>query len=614
MRKLAGAAVVSVLLTSLLATSSAASGRSAADDRLDPRVVEQIEALTAEKASRTPAQKKIDSDLLYEIKLGRDDPVFAEVPDLRTRVEVDRDDRVLVDIDADVHDALLDLIRAIGGSVVNSHPNYGAVRALLPLDAVEELATSPSVSNIRPADQMVTRKIDTSEGDVAHRADVVRDSLGVTGAGVFVCVLSDSIDALPTLRSSGDLPAVSVLVGQSGNPASSEGTAMLEIVHDLAPGARLGYATASGGQATFAQNILDLREAGCDVIVDDIGYISSPVFQDGIIAAAVDTVVVDGALYFSAAGNSGNLNDGTSGVWEGDFTAMPAGTLASLVFGDVHDFGDGTGLNTISAGTDLITLQWSDPQGRSGNDYDLYLLNAAGNSVIAQSNDPQDGDDDPFESLSPTQDVTGANLVVTLFDGSPRYLHLNAWSGEIDQATGGDIFGHPAAAGAFAVAAVDQLRARGGAFTGGAANPVETFSSDGPRRIFFDSTGTPYTPGDLSSSGGEVRQKPDVAAADGVSTATPGFAPFFGTSAAAPHAAAIAALMLEAAPILTRAGVDRLFASTALDIEARGRDRDSGYGVIDAFALVEAARVLPATTPLGVARLNGLRLAVPTDR
>jgi len=601
----AAGAAAAALFISVLATSSAASGQEAADHALDPRVVEQIEALVAEKASRTPAQAKIGSDLLYEIKLGRDDSLVDSVPDLRTKVVVDRIDRVVVDIDAVVDDALLDRIRALGGSVVNSHPHSGAVRAQLPLDAIETLATSASVSRIRTADQMVTHKDDTSEGDVAHRADVVRDTLGVTGAGVKACVLSDSVDSLAALQASGDLPQVDVLAGQSGNPGTSEGTAMLEIVHDLAPGAELGFATATGGQAQFSKNILDLRASGCDVIVDDIGYIASPVFQDGEIAAAVDSVVADGALYFSAAGNSGNLNDGTSGVWEGDFDSA----ASDPTVGEFHDFGDGTSLNTITANTSLITLQWADPQGRSANDYDLYLLNAARDTVIAQSSEIQDGDDDPIEGLSVTGNVTGGNLVVALFSGSPRFLHLNTWGGEIGQATSGDIFGHQAAEGAFAVAAVHQATAGGGAFTGGAANPVEPFSSDGPRRVFFDAAGNPYTPGDFSSTGGVVRQKPDVAAADGVSTATlgRGFNPFFGTSAAAPHAAAIAALMLEADPSLTKCGVDRLFASTALDIEATGIDRDSGYGLLDASALIDAALGPSAEVPSAPCRVAAAR-------
>jgi subtilisin family serine protease len=137
--------------------------------------------------------------------------------------------------------------------------------------------------------------------------------------------------------------------------------------------------------------------------------------------------------------------------------------------------------------------------------------------------------------------------------------------------------------------------AAGTSFTGGAANHVEPFSSDGPRRVFFLANGTAITPGNLSSTGGALRQKPDVAAADGVATATPGFDPFFGTSAAAPHAAAIAALMLDKNPTLTPAQVRSIFNATALDIEAAGADRDSGVGIVMADSAVAGT---PELVPL----------------
>jgi hypothetical protein len=147
-------------------------------------------------------------------------------------------------------------------------------------------------------------------------------TFGVTGAGVKVGVISDSAQSLAALQASGDLPAgVTILPGQAGS-GTSEGTAMMEIVNDIAPGASLFFATANGGQAQFAQNILDLHAAGCNIIVDDVGYFAEPVFQDGIIAQAVETVAAAGTSYFSAAGNSGNLDDGTAGVWEGDFVPI----------------------------------------------------------------------------------------------------------------------------------------------------------------------------------------------------------------------------------------------------------------------------------------------------
>jgi hypothetical protein len=135
---------------------------------------------------------------------------------------------------------------------------------------------------------------------------------------------------------------------------------------------------------------------------------------------------------------------------------------------------------------------------------------------------------------------------------------------------------------------VDVATAFGGPFVGGAVNPVEPFSSDGPRQIFYDRDGRPITPGNLLAGGGFVRQKPDLAAADGASTATPGFLPFFGTSAAAPHAAAIGALALSLVPTLTEEQLRQLYRGVALDIEGVGVDRDSGVGVVNAFPALAA--------------------------
>ena len=179
-------------------------------------------------------------------------------------------------------------------------------------------------------------------------------------------------------------------------------------------------------------------------------------------------------------------------------------------------------------------------------------------------------------------------MIIQQSGAAARYLHLNANRGRLALATSGQTHGHSASAGAFSVAAVDVATAFGGPFVGGPANPVEPFSSDGPRQIFYDRDGRPITPGNLLAGGGFVRQKPDLAAADGVSTATPGFLPFFGTSAAAPHAAAIGALALNLAPTLTEEQLRQLYRGVALDIEGVGVDRDSGVGIVNAVPALAA--------------------------
>ena len=390
------------------------------------QVMEQIAAIGREKHSWTPVQRKINSKLLLERKRRLGLPIATGVPEMRSLVDVDAVGGTLVDIKAKVNDALLRRIQELGGQVINSHVRFNAIRALVPLAQLEVLAAEAAVKSIRPADKPMFHKTNTSQGVVAHRADTARTTYGVDGTGVSVGVLSDSVDYLAAVQATGDLPAgVTVLPGQSSS-GTGEGTAMLEIVYDIAPGANLYFATANGGEAQFAQNILDLRTAGCKVIVDDVGYFAEPVFQDGIVAQAVETVTAAGAVYFSSAGNSGNLNDGTSGVWEGDYVAIAGtGPLAGMT---VHNFGGGVNYDTITAGSPyLYTLQWSDPFGASANDYDLYLLNSARTKIVDSSTDGQNGTQDPFEAIvgSGTTDNSRV-LVIVRYSGSARYLHLNA--------------------------------------------------------------------------------------------------------------------------------------------------------------------------------------------
>ena len=559
---------------------------------LQPSALVEIGALLQAKNERSVAQAKIDSHLLIELDRQRNAPWLDRLPNLRTRIAPEADGRVLLDVAATVDPALLAEVESQGGLVISSHPRFDALRVRLPLSAVEAIASKAAVRFVRPADRSMVQMVNTTEGDVAHGTDVARVDFGIDGSGVQVGAMSDSVDALAAVQATGDLPpTVTVLPGQDGIPGTSEGTALLEIIHDMAPGADLFFATGSGGQAQMAQNILDLAAAGCDVIVDDVLYFQEGVFQDGIIAQAVETVVSQGVLYFSSAGNSGNLNSGTAGVFEGDYvgTTLPPPLVGAAI--SAHDFGAGAEGSSNSNEVTLdspffFTLQWADPLAGATNDYDLFLLDSALTTVLAASTNTQNGSQDPFEFIDTiANDDTGNRLVVALFDGDPRFLHLNTHRGQLEFATEGQIFGHPAAEGAMAVAAVNVATAGGGQFTGGAANPVEVFSSDGPRRIFFNPDGSPVTFGEGPTS--IVRQKPDVAAADGVSTATPGFDPFFGTSASAPHSAAIAALYIGLFPSVAIEAARNIFRSTALDIEDPGFDRDSGAGIMMAEPSLE---------------------------
>lgn len=571
-----------------------------AQPSLTEKQIQQLQEMAAFKGSLSGWERKVGTDLLIALRASagqRLTPSINRLTDVEKRVgTTSPSGQVLVDIKAAVSGELLSFIRSYGTVVGESFTDQ-AIRAKVALMGVEAIAKRGDVLSVRLGDTPISRTINrgltASQGIISHRAKEVTDVLGITGAGVRVGVLSDSVDHLNTLIASGDIPAnIIVLPGQSGNPGSSEGTAMLEIIHDVAPSADLLFATAFNGIAGFANNIRALAAAGAQIIVDDIAYLAEGVYQDGPIARAVNDVTAQGVLYFAAAGNENNLFFGTSGTWEGDFSPGPqvggVGTL-HVWSGDIS--------NNVTAGPPFpVLLQWADPLGQSANDYDLYVFDSSG-TLIDASVFAQDGNDDPIEAVGPP--ATGSQLVIAKWSGADRALFLQATRGRLEYATSGATYGHSAGENTVGVAAVYWNSARRGTvpFVGGLTNYVEPFSSDGPRRIFFNPDGSPVVPGatDFRFAAGTFKTltKPDIAAADGVSTRTPGFSPFFGTSAAAPHAAAIAALVKSARSDLTAAQILSILKTTALDNMQPGQDDLSGHGIVMARPAVEAALAHP---------------------
>jgi len=657
----------------ILLVFAAGTGRILAQtDSISPGALAQIQALMDEKRTRTPAQQKIDSNLLYEAKQRRGLSIAVGVPTLQTGIQVGSRGEVVVDITAAVTNSLLDALDSIGAQIIYANSAFRSVRAEVPLAAIEKLAAHPDVifvhrkqeavlndavrapdasgkasatrgvsapllGSVRPGfaaraaavrsqlaallggvKPLAINKVNTSEGVVTHRADLAMSTFGANGAGVKVGVLSDGVDALATLQASGDLPAVTVLPGQAGS--GNEGSAMLEIVFDMAPSAQLYFATAFTSIASFAQNIHDLRTAGCDIIIDDVSYFVETPFQKGqtgavvsttnggIVTQAVNDVTAAGALYFSSSANSGSKDKNTSGTWEGDFAdAGPTTNPPIARAGRLHDFDPSGGVSafdTFTAGGGPLSLFWSDPLGGSANDYDLYFLTSGG-ALFAASTNTQNGTQDPFEFINVSGGLTGFRAVIVKFSGSDRFLHLDTNRARLTFNTQGSTHGHnaPPGANAFGVAATPASTAAGpppnptGPFPlpFNSTNTVELFSSDGPRQYFFNADSTAITPGNFLAGGGQIIQQPLVTAADGVMCAAPGFNPFFGTSAAAPHAGAIAALVKSVNPGLTATQISSILTSTAIDIEAIGVDRDSGFGILDAFSAVQAA--VPTPTP-----------------
>jgi uncharacterized repeat protein (TIGR01451 family) len=619
-RRVAIAAALSFPLVLLM--PGPAVGQVGMPSQLGQKARAQIGALVAEKASRTPAQQKIDSRILHAIDAQRPVPRLQLLKSLY-RPLAEADGKVTVDIDlfdGNKIGLVIAALRQARAEIVFSSARFKSIRARLnPLD-VEAIAAQPNVRFVDSKREADTNKNNTSEGDAVHRANVVRSTLGYTGAGQKLCALSSGVDSLAARQATGDLPAVvQVLPGQAGK--GDEGTAMLEIMHDLAPEAQLGFATTSGGEAAFAQNILDLADpvkGGCTIVVDDTDYYSESPFQDGTVAQAVNTVTAAGIVYFSAAANSGNFDSGSSGTWEGDFSA-PSGMTNALIPGQtLHEFIAGVAGNAATSPAPRVFMHWAEPFGAAASDYDLYVLDPTLSEVLGSSTNTQNGTQNPTEYIEAPSGMpfpVGSRVLVAKKTGAQNLMfNLQWYRGTLTYSTSGATRGHSTAVNALSIAATPAGVATGtsppnptGPFPNpfGASSQVEIFSSDGPRRIFFDGNGNllPGAPaGNFTASGGVVRNKPDITAADGVATDTPGFNRFFGTSAAAPHAAAIAALVKQAFPAWTVQQVRNALTGSALDILSPGWDRNSGAGIVMPLAALQVNGA-PAIAALNLANV-----------
>ncbi|EDX73882.1 peptidase families S8 and S53 domain protein [Coleofasciculus chthonoplastes PCC 7420] len=490
------------------------------------------------------------------------------------------------------------------------------VSGMLPIDALASVAQLESLKFAKPTYKPITNVgKTTSQANVALRADIAREQFGVDGTGVTIGVLSDSFNFSGTAAedvANGDLPSGIQVLKDLPNDGSlgdifgiDEGRAMMQLIHDVAPGADLAFHTAAFNETDFAQGILALADAGADIIVDDIFYPTEPMFQDGVIAQAIDTVVAQGVSYFSAAGNDARQS------YESAFNG--SNLFEELVGGEFHDFDSGAGVDifqslTIPENSGFgISFQWDSPffsvSGGAGslNDLDIFLFDQSGTNILASSVNQNVGND-AVEFFSFFNDgslgTDTFNLAISKVEGLDpglmKYILFGEGTlNEYDTASG-TVFGHPNARGAEAVgAAFYQDTPEFG------VDPalLEPFSSAGPTPILFDRAGNRL-------ANPEIRLKPEIIAADGTNTTFfppafldprdpegDGFPNFFGTSAAAPHAAAVAALMLDAAPDMSPSEIYRILETTALDMESPGFDFDSGFG------LIQADRAVAATVP-----------------
>jgi hypothetical protein len=524
-------------------------------------------------------------------------------------------------------------LRAAGAEIVYVARRYQTVTvAVKPVD-LEALRAVARVGGVTKVLTPLTMGADCgglrrSEGDAQLLAPSARANLGVDGTGVTVGILSDSFDRDPTAPTraaadvaSGDLPGpgspcgsttpVSVL--QDPLVKSDEGRAMAQIVRDLAPGAAISFATAFISEAGFAANIRALAAAGARVIVDDVVYFDEPFFQDGPIAVAIDEVAAAGVTYLTAAGNNNviaEFNGEDVGSWEAGYRdagscpmGIPIGQEECVDFDPEAPGVDRTFSFVIPAEGELaVDLQWAEPRGGVATDFDAYLLDTAGNVVDESTYNNITTTQRPFEIIQ--VENTGdepeiGRLAISRVSGSGepvlKFVQLgNAEPTELQYETssadtiGPTVFGHAAAKGAISVGAVRF----------NTTTAPEEFSSRGPAVNHFGPVLGPGPAAPLASP--ETLAKPDVVATDGgVNTFFGQFFGsgwrFFGTSAAAPHAAAVAALALQANPGATPAQIRAALTATARPVGAFGPDA-VGAGLVDAHATVNSLALAPVVS------------------
>src|SRR3989337_2040421 len=179
--------------------------------------------------------------------------------------------------------------------IVNS--KYNLIQAWVPFDKVEEVASLNFVKKITPPSYGILRTGSVnSKGDMVMRSDKVRNELGFDGTGVRVGVISDGVDSMAVSQATGDLTN-NIDVNPSLPGSGDEGTALLEIIHDIAPGAELAFSEGFSSSATFINSLNFLvNDADVDIIVDDIGFLNEPYFPDGMVAQAVADAIAKGVV------------------------------------------------------------------------------------------------------------------------------------------------------------------------------------------------------------------------------------------------------------------------------------------------------------------------------
>lgn len=531
----------------------------------------------------------------------------------------ERNEKILVDVIAKADVAALQKeLNAAAIEMISASKKR--VTCWIEADKINSLvSTSKNISWIQPVIKPLNNSGPVmSQGDSAQRSGIARQITGLNGANIKIGVLSDSYNLLGGAAagvSAGELPGTGnpngfttpvTVLSESLSGGADEGRAMLEIIHDVAPGAQLYYYSAYNGEADFANGIRALAAAGCKVIVDDITYLLEPFFQDGLIAQAVDEVTANyGVSYYSSAGNSINSS------YEAPYQASNVQPFTNSTE-TAHNFGTAGSpvylLPIQIVGGMTLTLEWDDPYFSTGNgsagatsDLNIYLVISSGGGyqVVASSIESNIGGD-PAEIFQIAGSGNAYILITKKAGTDPRNIKFLGFRGlswavtpsSIVGIKASTIIGHHNATHTMAVGAAsyDQTPAYG------ITPPLpEPYTSRGGTPIYRSISGdllpTPI-----------IRQKPEIVAPDNANTSffilgydyeSDGIPNFNGTSAAAPHAAAVAGLMLQGNPGLTPSALKTALINSCVDMDDSstpgfdtGFDYATGNGLIRADVAV----------------------------
>jgi hypothetical protein len=541
-------------------------------------------------------------------------------------------------------------------------------------DAVYTIARMPGVRMVRPVYIATTNAgIVTSQAVHALRSNRASNRYGVNGAGQKVGVISDSFARTGGVRDgnttppsgasgilqgarnqdSGDLPPQVQIIADypaEFSDGSDEGAGMAELVHDIVPGADIAFHSAFISEAGFADGITLLRNAGCTVVVDDVIYLTEPMFQEGIIAQSARNCVAAGVPYFSSAGNG--KNTALRFNFRDTNPAVDTEGVSNTSTDDYHRWDNGTsfiGITVLPFNPARLILQWNQPfesvSPGNGSQIDLSMVfYAQPNSqapVLAIVDDLQGttgspkGDALEFAVINnqdsgPVTYYLAINHVRGMQDGIPQNpdlpvecrlvvfgaeARIEGVTSDLNIYGGPSQYGHSIATGVMGVGAIPWYDTAAFDLNLGATPQIDAqdFTAlGGNLRLYFNDAGAL-----------NVRDRfcPDIAATNGENTTffgspldllgyqgePDGFPNFFGTSAAAPNAAAVAALMKSLDPSLTPDEIRDIMTSTAIDVTGRraapGVDDTTGAGLVDAQAALDVVAgglgITPVPTPAG---------------